>query len=57
MTKRRLLAAGPGPPARSHRVGGFIERVEELLFGGTRARDIKNVVIGEFYHLGDGNQA
>ena len=31
----------------------FIEQVENLLFGDARARDIKNVVIGEFYNLSD----
>ena len=32
---------------------GFIEQVEDLLFGGARARDIKDVVIGELYYLRD----
>ena len=32
---------------------GFIEQVEDLLFGGAWARDIEDVVIGEFYHLSD----
>jgi len=35
----------PGRPA--------IEQVEDLLFGGARTRDIKDVVIGEFYDIGD----
>ena len=30
---------------------GFIEQVEDLLFGGARARDVQDVVIGEFYDL------
>ena len=32
---------------------GFIEQVEDLLFGGARARDIQEILIGEFDHLHD----
>ena len=32
---------------------GFIEQVQDLLFGGARARDIKDVVVGELYNLSD----
>jgi len=29
---------------------GFIKQVEDLLFGGARARDIEEILIGEFYY-------
>lgn len=46
--------AGIIEPSRSNSPGwGFIEQVEDLLFGGTRARDIKDAVIGQLYHLSD----
>jgi len=32
---------------------GFIEQVEDFLFGSARARNVKDVVISEFYYLGD----
>jgi hypothetical protein len=31
----------------------LIEQVEDLLFGSARARNIKDVLVGEFYHLSD----
>jgi hypothetical protein len=32
---------------------GFIEQVKDLLFGGTRTRDVKDAVISELYNFGD----
>jgi len=31
----------------------FIEQVQDLLFGSARAGDIKDVVIGQLYNLGN----
>lgn len=51
MTTGRFLAASPRSASQISPGWGFIEQVEDLLFSGARARDIKNVVIGELYHL------
>src|ERR1035438_1105212 len=53
MTTGRVLAASPRSAGQISPGWGFIEQVEDLLFGGARARDIKDVVIGEFYNLND----
>ena len=53
MTTGRVLAASPRSASQISPGWGFIEQVEDLLFGGARARDIKDVVIGEFYNLSD----
>jgi len=49
----RVLAASPTSASQISPGWGFIEQVEDLLFGGARARDIKDVVIGELYNLND----
>ena len=49
----RVLAASPKSASQISQGWGFIEQVEDLLFGGARARDIKDVVIGEIYNLSD----
>ena len=49
----RVLAASPRSASQISPGWGFIEQVEDLLFGGARARDIKDVVIGELYNLSD----
>ena len=48
-----VLAASPKSASQISPGWGFIEQVEDLPFGGTRARDIKDVVIGELYNLSD----
>ena len=53
MTTGRVLAASPRSASQISPGWGFIEQVEDLLFGGARARDVKDVVIGEFYDLSD----
>jgi hypothetical protein len=53
MTTGRVLAASPRSANQISPGPGFIEQVENLLFRRARARDVKYVVIGEFYHLGD----
>ncbi len=47
------MAASPRSASQISPGWGFIEQVEDLLFGGARARDIKDVVIGEIYNLSD----
>jgi hypothetical protein len=49
----RVLAASPRSANQISPGWGLIEQVEDLLFGGARARDIKDVVIGELNNLGD----
>ena len=49
----RVFAASPRSASQISPGWGFIEQVEDLLFGGTRARNIKKVLIGEFYDLAD----
>ena len=49
----RVLAASPTSASQISPGWGFIEQVEDLLFGGARARDIKDVVIGKLYNLND----
>jgi len=49
----RVLAASPRSASQISPGWGFIEQVEDLLFGGARARDVEDVVISEFYYLGD----
>ena len=51
MTTGRVLAASPRSASQISPGWGFIEQVENFLFGGARARDVKDVVIGEFYDL------
>ncbi len=53
MTTGRVLAASPKSASQISPGWGLIEQVEDLLFGGARTRDIKNVVIGELYNLTD----
>ncbi|HUE23057.1 MAG TPA: hypothetical protein VMQ86_15335 [Bryobacteraceae bacterium] len=53
MTTGRVFAASPRSASQISPGWGFIEQVEDLLFGGTRARDVKDIVIGQLYHLGD----
>ena len=53
MTTGRVLAASPRSASQISPGWGLIEQVEDLLFGGARARDVEDVVIGEFYDLGD----
>ena len=50
---RGLSAASPKSASQISPGRGFIEQVQDLLFGGARARDIKDVVIGELYNLSD----
>jgi len=49
----RVLAASPRSASQISPGWGFIEQVEDLLFGGARTRDIKDVVIGKLYNLND----
>ena len=49
----RVLAASPRSASQISPGWGLIEQVEDLLFGGARSRNIKDVVIGELYDLGD----
>ena len=49
----RVLAASPKSASQISPGWGFIEQVEDLLFGGARARNVKDVVIGEFHYLCD----
>ena len=53
MTTGRVLAASPKSASQISPGRGFIKQVEDLLFGGARAGDVKDIVIGEFNHLGD----
>jgi hypothetical protein len=53
MTTGRVLAASPRSASQSPPGWGFIEQVEDLRFGGARARDIKDIVIGELDNLSD----
>ena len=53
MTTGRVLAASPRSASQISPGWGFIEQVEDLLFGGARAREIEDTVIGEFYDLGN----
>jgi len=50
------LKSDPGSESQVSQISpgwGFIEQAEDLLFGGTGARGVKDVVIGEFYYLSD----
>lgn len=53
MTSGRVLAASPRSANQISPGRGFIEQVEDVLFGGARARDIEDIVVGELDHLGD----
>ena len=53
VTTGRVLAASPRSASQISPGWGFIEQVEDLLFGGARARYIKDVVISELYYFGD----
>src|SRR5882724_5314000 len=53
MMTGRILAASPRSASYISPGWVFIEQVEDLLFGGARARDIEDVVIGEFDNLSD----
>ena len=46
MTMGRVLAASPRSASQISPGRGFIEQVQDLLFGGARAHDIQDVVIG-----------
>jgi len=52
-TTGRVLIASPTSANQISRGWGSIEQVENLLFSGARARDIKDVVIGEVYYFSD----
>ena len=47
------MAASPKSASQISPGRGVLEQVEDLLFGGAGARNVKDVVIGELYHLGD----
>jgi len=47
------LAASPRSASQISPGWGFVEQVEDFLFGGARARDIKEILIGEFDHFRD----
>jgi len=49
----RVLTASPSSASQISPGWGVIEQVEDILFGGARTRDVKDVVIGELYHLSD----
>src|SRR5271163_3392485 len=51
MTTGRVLAASPRSASQISPGRGLIEQVEDLLFGSARARNIKDVVVGEFYNF------
>jgi len=51
MTTGRILAASPKSTGQISPGWGFIEQVEDFLFGGARARDVKDVVIRKLYDL------
>ncbi len=53
MTTGRVSAATPKSASPISPGRGFLEQLEDLLFGGAGARNVKDVVIGELYHLGD----
>ena len=53
MTTGRVFAASPRSASQISPGWGLIEQVEDLLFGGARTSDIKDVAIGEIYNLGD----
>lgn len=53
MTTGRVLAVSLRSASQISPGWGFIDQVEDLLFGSARPRDIKDVVIGEFDNLGD----
>jgi len=53
MTTGRVLAASPKSVSQISPGWGLIEQVQNFLFGGARACDVKDVVIGELNHLGD----
>ena len=53
MTTGRVFAASPRLVSQISPGWGFIEQVEDVLFGGARARDIKEILIREFDHLCD----
>ena len=51
MMAGRVWAASPRSASQISLGWGFIEQIQDLLFGGARARDIKDVVISEIYNL------
>ncbi len=51
MTTVRVLAASPRSASQISPGWGFIKQVEDLLFSGARARDIKDAVISEIHYL------
>jgi hypothetical protein len=53
MTTGRVLAASPRSASQISPGWGFIEQIQDLLFGSARTRDIKDVVIGELYNFSD----
>lgn len=53
MTTGRVFAASPGSASQISPGRGFIEQVEDLLFGGARTRDIKDVLIVQLYEFSD----
>jgi hypothetical protein len=53
MTTGRVLTASPRSASQISPGWGFIKQVEDLLFGGARACEIEDIVIGEFYDLSD----
>jgi hypothetical protein len=53
MTTGRVFAASPRSASQISPGWGFIEQVEDVLFGGARARYIQDVVSGQLYNLSD----
>jgi hypothetical protein len=53
MTTGRVFAASPRSANQISPGWWLIEQVKDLLFGGARARDIKDVLIAELYNLSD----
>jgi hypothetical protein len=51
MTMGRVLAASPRSASQISPGWGFIKQVQDFLFGYARARNIKEILIGEIDHL------
>jgi len=49
----RVLAANPRSASQISPGWGFIEQVQDFLFGGARTCDIKHVAIGELDNFSD----
>jgi hypothetical protein len=53
MTTGCVLAASPQSASEISPGWGLIEQIEDVLFGGARAHEVKDVAIGELYKLND----